>query len=76
MQTPLARVLASGADRDVTGYRAELRGHTRMLSALRETPIAHYGEHKTDAAEIKSGLTQIVRLLEGLTNGESRDGGR
>jgi hypothetical protein len=25
-----------------------------------------HGEHKADAAEIKAGLAQIVRLLEGL----------
>ena len=68
-----ARALAAGADRDVAEYRSELRTHTRMLNALRETQVAHYGEHKADAAElkadaaeIKAGLTQIVRLLEGL----------
>jgi hypothetical protein len=61
-----ARALAAGADRDVAEYRSELRAHTRMLNALRETQVAHYGEHKADAAEIKAGLSQIVRLLEGL----------
>ena len=61
-----ARALAAGADRDVADYRAELRGHTRVRSALRETQLDHYGEHKADAAEIKSGLVQIVRLLEGF----------
>ena len=61
-----ARALAAGADRDVAEYRAELRGHTRMLSALRETQLEHYAEHKADAAEIKAGLAQIVRLLEVL----------
>jgi hypothetical protein len=62
-----ARALAAGADRDVAEYRGELRGHTRVLSALRETQLEHYAEHKADAAEIKSGVAQIVRLLEGLT---------
>jgi chromosome segregation ATPase len=61
-----ARALAAGADRDVAEYRAELRGHTRMLGALRETQLEHYAEHKTDAAEVKAGIAQIVRLLEGL----------
>jgi hypothetical protein len=60
-----ARALAAGADRDVAEYRSELRTDTRMLNALRETQVAHYGEHKADAAEIKAGLAQIVRLLEG-----------
>ncbi|MBN2622893.1 MAG: hypothetical protein JXA83_05985 [Acidimicrobiales bacterium] len=61
-----ARALAAGADRDVADYRAELRGHTRTLGALRETQLEHYAEHKADSAEIKAGIAQIVRLLEGL----------
>lgn len=61
-----ARALAAGADRDVAEYRAELRGHTRVLSALRETQLDHYAEHKADVVEIKAGLAQIVNLLEGL----------
>jgi uncharacterized coiled-coil protein SlyX len=61
-----ARALAAGADRDVADYRAELRGHTRALTALRETQLEHYADHKADAAEVKAGLAQIVRLLEGL----------
>jgi hypothetical protein len=62
-----ARALAAGADRDVSAPslrdRAEVRGHTRMLGALRETQLEHYAEHKTDAAEIKAGIAQVVRLL-------------
>jgi chromosome segregation ATPase len=61
-----ARALAAGADRDVAEYRAELRGHTRTLGALRETQLEHYAEHKTNAAELKAGIAQIVRLLEGI----------
>jgi hypothetical protein len=34
-----ARVLASGADRDVSEVRAELRAHTQGLNALRETQL-------------------------------------
>src|SRR5207248_7218600 len=34
-----ARVLAGGADRDVFGFRAELRAHTATLNALRETQL-------------------------------------
>jgi len=34
-----ARALAAGADRDVAEYRAELRGHSRVLGALRETQL-------------------------------------
>jgi len=68
-----ARALAAGADRDVAEYRAELRGHTRMLSALRETQLEHYAEHKADAAEIKLGLAQIVRLLENFVGAGAQD---
>lgn len=34
-----ARELASGADRDVSDVRSELRAHTRALNALRETQL-------------------------------------
>lgn len=34
-----ARVLASGADPDVSEVRAELRAHLRALNALRETQL-------------------------------------
>jgi hypothetical protein len=37
-----ARALAAGADRDVADYRAELRGQTRMIGALRETQVEHF----------------------------------
>lgn len=67
-----ARALAAGADRDVAEYRAEMRAHTRMLGALRETQVAHYADHKADVAELKAdvaetkvGIARIVRLLEG-----------
>ncbi|MEV6846437.1 hypothetical protein [Actinoplanes sp. NPDC051411] len=79
-----ARALASGADRDVADLRAELRGHGRVLTALRETQLEmqhefretttrHYAEHKADVAEMKAGMVQIVRMLESL-GGENRGG--
>jgi hypothetical protein len=34
-----ARVLAAGADHDVSEVRAELRAHTQALNALRETQL-------------------------------------
>jgi outer membrane murein-binding lipoprotein Lpp len=39
-----ARVLAGGADRDISDVRTELRAHTKVLSALRETQIEQ-GRH-------------------------------
>lgn len=38
-QAAAARALAAGGDHDVAEYRAELRGHTRVLGALRETQL-------------------------------------
>jgi chromosome segregation ATPase len=63
-----ARALAAGADRDVAEYRAELRSHTRLLTALRETQVEHYADHKADSAELKAGITQIVGLLNQLVD--------
>ena len=36
-----ARTLSAGADRDVSEVRAELRAHTSVLHALRETQLEH-----------------------------------
>jgi hypothetical protein len=70
-----ARALAAGADRDVAEYRAEMRAHGRVLTALRETQVAHYAEHKADAAEMKAGIAQIVRMLGRLTSNDESDPG-
>jgi hypothetical protein len=59
-----ARALAAGADRDVADYRAELRGHTRTLGALRETQLEH--------GQAISGLNNKVDQLTG-TVGHIRD---
>jgi chromosome segregation ATPase len=54
-----ARVLASGADRDVSEVRAELRAHTQALNALRETQLEL--ELKVNGLELKvNGLDQKV----------------
>ena len=60
------RALAAGADQDVADVRSELRAHTRMLNALRETQVAHYNEHKADAAELKTDVGQIKTDVTGL----------
>lgn len=54
-----ARALAAGADRDVADYRAELRGHTRMLGALRGTQLEH-GQAITQLGERVDQLTGTV----------------
>ncbi|MHA6617297.1 hypothetical protein [Pseudonocardia sp. DLS-67] len=39
-----ARVLAGGADRDVSDIKTLLRAHTQTLNALRETQLEEHGE--------------------------------
>jgi hypothetical protein len=59
--------LAAHADRDVAEFREEIRAQTKLLNAtrldmikLRENEAEHYGE-------LRAGISQIVRMLEGLT---------
>lgn len=73
-----ARVLASGADRDVSEVRAELRAHTQALNALRETQLelretqlelraVQLDQGRTMAsgfATLHTGMSQIVSLLQ------------
>ncbi|HET9253680.1 MAG TPA: hypothetical protein VFO16_00580 [Pseudonocardiaceae bacterium] len=54
-----ARVLASGADRDVSEVRAELRAHTQGLNALRETQLEHgraIGELRQEMSELRQEM--------------------
>ncbi len=51
-----ARVLAAGADHDVSEVRAELRAHTQALNALRETQL--------EQGRAIAGLDQRVAGLE------------
>ena len=76
-----ARVLAGGADRDVSEVRAELRAHTQALNALRETQleqgreiaslrqdVTEQGQTMTAGfATLRTGMEQITTLLQGLT---------
>jgi chromosome segregation ATPase len=71
-----ARVLAAGADRDVGEVRAELRAHTRALSALRETQVEfqqaqlRFGaELQAQHAELQEQRVELVAL-----DGRVRDG--
>ncbi|MGH3718220.1 MAG: hypothetical protein ACRDRI_05130 [Pseudonocardiaceae bacterium] len=73
-----ARVLAAGADHDVSEVRSELRAHTRALNALRETQLeqgrllTEQGEaivsleQKMNAgfATLNTGMAKITALLE------------
>ena len=64
-----ARTLAAGADRDVAEVRAELRSHTRVLNALRETQA----EQGRAIAALRGDLTELRGEFTGL-RGEMRAG--
>lgn len=60
-----ARVLASGADRDVAEVRAELRAHTGTMNALRQDQIDLREEMRQGFATVNGSLQQIIALLGG-----------
>ncbi|MCY7342503.1 MAG: hypothetical protein LH603_11830 [Pseudonocardia sp.] len=69
-----ARPLAVGADRDVSEVRAELRGHTRTLNALRETQVEHgnailelRAETVEMRAEMRGGFATLTTGVEHIT---------
>ncbi|MBV9142281.1 MAG: hypothetical protein JO115_15435 [Pseudonocardiales bacterium] len=78
-----ARMLAAGADHDVSEVRAELRAHTQALNVLRETQleqgwkidelsrrIDEQGrEMREGFAQLATGMAQIAALL--TNSGES-----
>ena len=57
-----ARVLAAGADRDVSEVRAELRAHTQALNALRETQL----EQGRAMAALDHRVTGLDQKVTGL----------
>ena len=59
-----ARVLASGADRDVSEVRAELRAHTQALNALRETQREQGDALRDGFAKVNTTLQRIVDVLD------------
>ncbi|RSN32213.1 hypothetical protein DL990_20040 [Amycolatopsis sp. WAC 01416] len=60
-----ARVLAAGADRDVSEVRAELRAHTGTLNALRQDQVDLREEMREGFAAVNRSLQQIIGLLGG-----------
>jgi chromosome segregation ATPase len=50
-----ARVMAAGADHDVSEVRAELRAHTTVLNALRETQL----EQGTEISQLRDEVGQL-----------------
>lgn len=71
-----ARMLAAGADHDVSEVRAELRAHTQALNALREDQLdtraelrAHREETRQGFATVYAGMAQITELLGRISDG-------
>ena len=54
-----ARVLAAGADRDCSEMKAELRSHTTVLNAVRETQVEQ-GKTLAGHGQILAGHSQIL----------------
>lgn len=74
----VARVLAAGADRDVSEVRAELRAHTQSLNALRQTQLEQgrmidelRQEMHNGFATMATGMAQITALLTETKRSES-----
>ena len=68
-----ARVLAAGADHEVSQVRDELRAHTGVLNALREDQLSLRAEidglrqeTRQGFATVNEGTARIVTLLEGI----------
>jgi cell division protein FtsB len=61
-----ARVLAGGADRDVSDVKTLLRAHTQTLNALREAQIGQ-GHKLTDLdAKLDARTTSLQAQIDGL----------
>lgn len=58
-----ARVLVSGADRDVSEIRAELRAHTQGLNALRETQLEQGRTISELRQEMPEGFAEVRREM-------------
>jgi hypothetical protein len=71
-----ARVLAGGADRDVSAFGARLDAHQRLLEALRETQVEQGQRISGLETEVRRGFASIEdRLGRRLDGVEGRLGG-
>ncbi|MGH4025620.1 MAG: hypothetical protein ACRDRV_13680 [Pseudonocardiaceae bacterium] len=64
-----ARLLAAGADQDVSTVRGELRAHTQVLNALRETQLEqglHISSLEQKVAGLDHNLTGLDHKVTGL----------
>jgi hypothetical protein len=71
-----ARVLAGGADRDVTEMTAEIRGfreqNTRMLNAMREDLTDLRSRVDDGATDMQNGFTEIRGRLDAAAAGQQQ----
>ncbi len=79
--TAAARVLAGGADRDVSDVKTLLRAHTQALTALRETQLEQQDEIGALRSEMQqgfgmlhTGMAQIVAALPQRENDDDQSG--
>ncbi len=59
-----ARVLAGGADHDVSEVRGELRAHTRAIGALHEDQVALRQEMRRGFAQVDHRFEQVDQRFE------------
>ena len=65
-ESAATRAIAAMADRDVADHRQEMRGHTRVLNALRQTQIEQgetLSEHGRILSEYSQTLAEHGRIL-------------
>lgn len=60
-----ARTLASGADRDVSDVRAELRAHLRTLNALRQTQLEMQEGMRDMRADLRGEIAELRTEMRG-----------
>ncbi|MGH3914889.1 MAG: hypothetical protein ACRDTC_15995 [Pseudonocardiaceae bacterium] len=72
-----ARALAALADRDLAGYRTEMRSHRQVLNSLRETQLEQgqkidglEREMRAGFAMQSTGMAQITALLTKIAGPE------
>lgn len=63
-----ARVLAAGADRDVSEVRGELRAHTKALNALRETQLEQGRSIDDLRQEVRDGFATLTTGMARITD--------
>jgi chromosome segregation ATPase len=72
-----ARVLAGGADRDVSDVKTLLRAHTQTLTALRETQLDQQEEIRALRSEMQQGFgmlhTGMAQIVDALPNQGNED---